>query len=132
MAKQSRQHKSTDELKGEVSRSRDRVARDLRAMRLELDIPRKLRRSFQQQTVVWITAAVVVGAILVYLPRRTKKVTVEPKLGKRSSKKDRLLETGFALGALKFAATLLKPVVVSFITQKVRNYSGEHGARRKW
>ena len=131
MAKPPRHHKSSDELKAEIALSRDRVGRDLQALRMELDFPGKLRRSFQQQTVAWITAALVVGALLVVLPRRTKKITVEPKSGKRSAK-SKLLETGFALGALKFAATLLKPVVVSFITRKVRGYGEREAARRKW
>ena len=131
MAKRSRPDKSLDELSAEAARSRDRVSRDLRALRYELDFPRKLKRSFQRQTVIWITAAVVVGTLLVVLPARKKKVYFEAKgPNKRSGKK--VLEAGFALGALKFAATLLKPVVVSFVTRKLRGYGNRPSSRAKW
>ena|ERR1700730_16656676 len=136
MAKESRREQSVDELKAEIARSRERVARDLREFRREIDIPRRIKRSFQQQTVAWVTAAVIVGALLIVLPARRKTVRVEPKV--RTPGKDpqrKLLEAGFALGALKFAATVLRPVLVSFITKKVRGYvdqsQGQPAAKRR-
>ena len=130
MAKESRREQSTDELKAEIARSRDRVARDLREFRREIDIPRRIKRSFQQQTATWVTAAVIVGALLIVLPARRKIVRVEPKIrsGKKGSRKN-LVEAGFALGALKFAATVLRPVLVSFITKKVREYADHTESR---
>ncbi len=117
MAKKSRPDKPPDELKREIARSREIVARDFRGLRYELDIPRKIRRSFRQQTAVWIGAAVVVGVLLVLLPMRKKKVYVDARTGKKS--KGNVLEAGFALGALKLAATLLKPVVIKFVQSKM-------------
>jgi hypothetical protein len=38
------------------------------------------------------------------------------------------LEAGFALGAMKFAVNLLKPVLVSFITKKVRGFMDDSRA----
>lgn len=127
MAEDSRREQSPDELKMQIARSRDQLARDLRTFRREIDIPRKIKRSFQRQTGAWITAAVVVGALLIMLPARRKVVEVEakaPKFGK-DPKGGKILEAGFALGALRFAATLLKPVVVSFVTKKMRGYMGD-------
>ena len=77
MAKKPRPNKPADELKLEIARSRDEVARDLRALRYELDIPRRIRRSFREQTAVWIGAAAVVGTLIVLLPLRRKKVYVD-------------------------------------------------------
>jgi hypothetical protein len=115
----------------EIGRSRDRLTRDLRTFRREIDIPRKIKRSFQRQTGAWITAAVVVGTLLILLPARKKVVKVEPKVPKRKDPKgEKILEAGFALGALRFAATLLKPVVVSFVTKKMRGYMGDPRASR--
>jgi hypothetical protein len=124
MAKESRPEQSPDDLKLEIARSRDRLTRDLRVFRQEIDIPRKIKRSFQRQTAAWITAAVVVGALLILLPARRKVIKVEakPRKGGKDSK-GKLLEAGFAVGALKFAATVLKPVVVSFVTKKMRGYA---------
>lgn len=134
MAKNSGRHKPTEELKAEIARSRERVARDFRGVRYELDFPGKIRRSFRQQTAAWVTAAVVVGALVIVLPARKKKTSVDLKKGERDPKGKKILEAGFALGALRFAATLLKPVIISFITQKMRGYSGGGGAPRpgKW
>jgi hypothetical protein len=126
MAKKSGSNKSPAALKVELEQSRERVARDLRGLRYELDFPQKMRRSFQQQTGVWITAAAVVGVILVVLPHARKKVYVDSKSGGKP--KTRLMETGFLLGALRIAATLLKPAVVGFIKQRMAS-SGE-GPRR--
>ena len=134
MAKDSRREQSIDELKMAIARSRDQATRDLRAFRREIDIPRKIKRSFQRQTGAWITAAVVVGALLIVLPARRKVVKVEAKAPKRGKdpKGKKILEAGFALGALRFAATLLKPVVISFVTKKMRGYMGDaHSPPRK-
>jgi hypothetical protein len=120
MAKEPRREQSSSELKAEIARSRDRFARDLRVFRREIDIPRRIKRSFQQQTVAWVTAAVVVGALVIVLPGWRKKVYVEPKGRKQAQGK--LVEAGFALAALKFAASVLRPVVISFITKKMRGY----------
>ena len=132
MAKEPRREQPPHELRAEIARSRDRFARDLRVFRREVDIPRRIRRSFQRQTAIWITAAVVVGALLIMLPARRKTVRVEakpPKTGKGSGKK--VVEAGFALGALRFAATLLKPVVVSYVTKKMRGYTGGPQPQRR-
>ena len=124
MAKESRRKQPPHELRADIARSRDRFARDLRVFRREVDIPRKIKRSFQRQTAVWITAAVVVGALLIVLPARRKKVVVEakaPKGGKGS--KNKVVEAGFLLGALKFAATVLRPVVTSYVTKKMQGFA---------
>src|SRR3954465_1744637 len=115
MAKEPRHEQSADELKIEIARSCDRVSRDLRVFRREIDVPRRIKRSFQRQTGAWITAAVVVGAFLIVLPAGGKVGGVEGK-PRNKGKQPKLLEAGFALGVLKFAATLLKPMIVSFVT----------------
>ena len=116
MAKEPRRKQSIEELKVEIARSRDHFTRDLRVFRREIDIPRKIKRSFQRQTGAWITAALVVGTLLILLPARRKVVKVDPKI--QTGRKTKVLEAGVALGALKFAATVLRPVITSFITKK--------------
>lgn len=120
MAKEPRRKQSVQELKVEIARSRDQFTRDLRGFRREIDIPRKIKRSFQRQTAAWLTAAVVVGAILILLPARRKVVKVEPKI--KTGSKGKVVEAGFALAALKFAATVLRPVITSFITKKMNAF----------
>ena len=130
MAKEPGRKKSPDQLRAEIARSRELVERDLRGLRSELDIPRKIRRSFRNQTGIWIAAAVVLGVVLAIRSTRKKKVYVQAKTEHKT--KTRLLEAGFVLGALRIAATFLKPVVVKFVTQKVRDYAGRaHSARKR-
>ena len=121
MAKESGRKKSPNQLKAEIARSRDLVERDLRDLRSELDFPRKIRRSFRRNTALWIGAAAVLGVVLVMRTGRKKKVYVAAKTAVPTTK---LVEAGFALGALRVAATLLKPMVVSFISRKMRDYAG--------
>lgn len=125
MAKEFGNDDPAEELREEIARSRERLTHDLRGLRYELDFPRKIRRSFQTQTVLWLAAAAAAGLVFTVLPRRKKKVYVDLKSGKKST--GRLLEAGFLLGALKIAANVLKPVMVSFLKDKVSAFaSGRH------
>src|SRR4029450_13247192 len=101
MAEKSGRNKSIDQLRAEIAGSRERVGRDLRGLRHELDFPAKFRRSFREQTVSWISAAAAVGVLIALAPTRKKKIYVDAKSSRESQKK--LVETGFALAALKVA-----------------------------
>jgi hypothetical protein len=120
-------------IKSDIALSRERVARELSGLRYELDFPRKLKSSFRHQPAIWISAVVIVGLIVAVAPARRKKVYVKDGSGKKKKGAGggSLLEAGALVGALKFAATLLRPVVVSFLTTKMRGYasSGRREAR---
>jgi hypothetical protein len=123
MAEKSGRNKSTDELRAEITRSRERVGRDLRGLHHELDFPAKFRRSFREQTVSWIAAAAAVGALIVLAPMRKKKIYVDAKSGRKTQKK--LVETGFALAALKIAAGLVRPVIVEVVKNRLTDFAGQ-------
>ena len=129
MAKKTRPNKPTDELRAEIARSRERVARDLRGLHYELDFPAKLRRSFREQTVTWIAAVAAVGTLVVLLPLRRKKIYIDKKSGRGSKRK--LLETGFALGVLKIAASVLRPVIVDLVKTRLTDFAGQSRSARK-
>jgi len=122
MAEKPGRNRSTSELTAEIAHSRERVARDLRGLQYELDFPRKLRRSFREQTVSWITAAAAVGTLIVLLPVRKKKIYVTAKRGGKRQRK--FLEAGFVLGASKIAASLLRPVILDFLRNRLTDYAG--------
>ncbi len=129
MAEKFGRNRSTGELRAEIGRSRERVARDLRGLHYELDFPGKLRRSFREQTVSWLTAAAAVGTLIVLLPVRKKKIYIDAKRGGKRQKK--FLEAGFILGASKIAASVLRPVIVDFLKNRLTDYAGRsHAARR--
>src|SRR6188472_3115258 len=92
---------STNELTRDIAGSRQRIATEFRGLRYELDFPAKFRRSFRKQTGSWISAATAVGALIALAPMRKKKVYVNAKSSSKSQRK--LVETGFALAALKTA-----------------------------
>jgi hypothetical protein len=127
MAETSGRNKSIDELTAEIVSSRERVGRELRGLRHELDFPAKFRRSFREQTVSWVTAAAAVGALIALAPMRKKKIYVDAKSSRKSQKK--LLETGFALAALKVVAGLARPVIVEFVKNRLTDFGGK--SRRK-
>jgi len=120
--------KSINELKGEIAGSRERVARELRGLRYELDFPAKFRRSFRKQTGSWITAAAAVGAVIALAPMRRKKVYVDERSPRKEDKK--LMQTGLALAALKIVGNLARPVILEFVKNRFF-YSGEPARGRK-
>jgi len=127
MAEKSEHDKSIDELRAEIAGSRERVGRDLRGLHHELDFPAKFRRSFRDQTVSWITAATAVGAVIALAPMRRKKIYVDAKSSRNSQKK--LLETGFALAALKVVGSVARPVILEFVKNRLADFQGK--SRRK-
>ncbi len=123
MAEKSEHDKSIDELRAEIAGSRERVRRDLCGLHHELDFPAKFRRSFRNQTVSWISAATAVGTLIALAPMRRKKIYVDVKSSRKSQKK--LVETGFALAALKVVASLARPVILEFVKNRLTGFAGK-------
>lgn len=122
MAKKSRIKQSETELKQQIARSREDIGYRLSRVREEADVAGKIRRSVRREPVPWIVGAIAVGLIITGIVTRNKKVIVDAT--RRGAKtKSALLETGFLLGALRVAATLLKPVVVKFVEEKFGRYT---------
>ena len=121
MAKKSG-NRSKAELTGQIARSRDDLALRLNRVREEADLPKKIMRSVRREPVPWIVGAIAVGLIITAVVTRKKKVVVD--VARHGSKtKSVLLETGFILGALRVAASLLQPFVVKFVAEKFGSYS---------
>jgi hypothetical protein len=127
MAEKSGRNKSIEELTAEIGQSRERVARDLRGLKYEVDFPAKFRRSFRQQTVSWLSAAAAVGALIALAPMRKKKIYVNAKSGRKSQKK--LVESGVALAVLKIVANLARPAIAEFVKTRLTDFGGR--SRRK-
>ncbi len=129
MDEESKRNKSTDELRTKIARSRQRVDCDLRGLHYELDFPAKLQRSYREETVSWLAAATVVGALMILLLTRKKKIYVDPKSDRKVNKK--LVETGFALGALKIAVSLVRPAIVELVKSRLTGFSGSPHAQSR-
>ena len=127
MAEKSGRNKSIDELTAEIAQSRERVTRDLRGLRYEVDFAAKFRRSFREQTISWLTTAAAVGALVALAPMRKKKIYVDAKNNRKSKKK--VVEAGFAVAVLKIVARLARPVIVEFVKNRLTDFGGQ--SRRK-
>jgi hypothetical protein len=130
MAQKSEEDESNYELRQKIANSREHMARDLSGLRYELDFPMKFRRSFQRSTVVWIGAAAVVGIVFAFMPARTKKVYVAGK--KKNEQGKKFLEAGFMVAAAKLAATLLKPIVVGYLTKRMSGADSKPRSAKSW
>jgi hypothetical protein len=109
-------------IKSDIALSRDRMARELSGLRYELDFPRKIKNSFRDQPAIWIGALAAVGLLTAIAPARKKKVYIRAKNNSKENGKG-LLEAGALVGVLKFAATLLRPALMKFLTSKITGYS---------
>src|SRR6516164_4079641 len=127
MAEKSGRNKSIEKLTAEIGQSRERVANNLRALTYELDFPAKFRRSFREQTVSWLSAAAAVGALVALAPMRKKKIYVNAKGSRKSQKK--LVESNVALGVIKIAANLVRPLIVEFVKTRLTDFGRR--SRRK-
>jgi len=119
---------SINELKAEIADSRERLVRELRGLRYELDLPAKFRRSFRRQTGSWISAAAAVGALIALAPMRKRKIYIDAKDRRKRDKK--LMETGIALAATKLVTNLARPVIMEFVKNRFF-YSGEASRGKK-
>jgi len=129
MGEKSKGNKSTDQLRATIARSRERVDCDLRGLHYELDFPAKLQRSYRERTASWLVASTAVGALMVLLLMREKKIYVDPKGGRKVNKK--LVETGFALGALKIGVSLVRPAIVEVVKKRLRGVSDHPRGRSR-
>ena len=110
-------------IKSDIALSRQRMGTELSGLRYELDLPKKFKDSFRHHLVIWTGASAVAGILVAVAPARTRKVYVRPK-SKKKGEGEGLVEAGAAVGILKFAGTLLRPIIVKFVTDKMRSYSG--------
>lgn len=108
----------------EIEASREHLSRAVRETRYQLDVPGRIRRSFRERPAVWVVGAVVVGAVVMMLPRNK---TVYVANGKETKGKSKILETGFLLGAARIAATLLKPAITSFVRSRISDFAARSG-----
>jgi len=131
MAKDAEQKRSVNEIKQRIERSRYDLGRDLDGLRYELDIPLKIKKSFQRKTTLWIAGAVVLGLMFAVSSGRKKKIYVDAK-GKRRKGTEQLAETGLLPAGVKFATSVLRPILVNYVVQKVKNHSGAAPPPRKW
>ena len=128
MATPDRKSRPPSELRKEVGRSREYLARDIERLRDELDFPKKIRRSFERRPAAWIAGVSIAGLAVTALLFRKRK-TRSGSQNAPPPPKSGLVQAGFMLGVLRIAANLLKPHVEAFVARKIRGYGS--GSREK-
>jgi len=107
------------ELAAELDRARARLARNLDALRSDLDARTRFKQSFHQNKAAYIGGATVFGVLLSMLPARRKKVYVERK------PKDRIKEAekaGIWLVVLQFVFKTLRPILTTLVSKLVTEF----------
>ena len=130
MAEEPGKDQSLAEIKQRIERSRYDLGRDLSGLRYELDFPLKIKKSFQRNTALWVAGAVVLGLLFTAGSKENQKNLRERK--RKEERQEKLVEAGLLLTAMKFAASVLKPVIVSYAMQKMKTFSGGSQPKQKW
>ncbi len=126
------------ELMAELHRSREALSESLVGLRGDLDVGRHLRQSFTRSRTGWLTGAAVTGMVLSALPFLKKKKKKEPRLmslpffnRRRPDPVEESAKGGLLLAILGIVASLLKPVLTTFVTRKLTAYAtGLNGQHR--
>ena len=129
MAKEHRPEKSLHDLRQEIAHSRDRLGRDLSGLGYELNFPLKFKKSFQRNSKTWGVAATLLGLLLTIRTGGKKRVVIERggahgQKKKGEEQKKGMLAAGLAMGGMRLIATMVRPMIVSYLTKRVGAYAG--------
>ncbi len=126
MAEKSGSDQSNAELRRRIASSRAELVRDVGGLEYELNLPLKIKKSFQRNTVYWVGSALALGLVIALLRARTQKVYLSA-AGKKvrgGGGGGRLLEGGLILSAIRVAGPLLQPVIMGFVAKQVAKKFG--------
>ena len=107
------------ELAADLERARARFARNMDALRHDLDLPTRLRQSFRDHKAAYVGGATFLGLLLSKLPARKKKIYVERK------SKDAVREVekaGLWVILLQFLFKTFRPMLTSLLADQVTNF----------
>jgi hypothetical protein len=129
MAKEHRPEKSLHDLRQEIAHSRDRLGRDLSGLGYEFNFPLKFKKSFQRHSKTWGFAALLLGLLATVRGGGGKrKVTLtsgkDAHAKKGEEQKKGLLGGALVMGGLRLASTLLRPMIVSYVSRRMGSYAG--------
>ena len=125
MAEKSGPDETPVELWRKIGHSRELVVRDVGGLRYELNFQRKFKRAFQQNTLVWVGAALAVGLFVALLRARPQKIYVNAAGKKVRPPNKTLLESGLLLGVLKLGLNLAQPMVAAYVKKRMAGNTPE-------
>lgn len=105
----------------ELAASRAALTGYATALRDDVALGAKLKRSFHANRTAWFSGAAVVGLLLSRLTGRRTKVVIHSPVAEAG-------KTGLVLSALKFGLNFAKPALVGWITDRWLSRSPKHPA----
>ena len=104
-----------------LDRARSQLAVNAGALRDDMDVGRRARRSFARNSVAWLGGAALFGLLLAKIPARTKKVALNWR-GRKAEVRESAVKAGLLIGALKIAFDLAKPQLLKWAGRRVADY----------
>lgn len=112
----------------ELARARSGMDLHGGQVRYQADVNRRVQASLREHVGRWITGALVTGGVISLLPRRERKIYVNP-LSREG--KEKLAASGKGAGGGGFWASffralvpLFKPILTAFVTKQLANIVG--------
>ena len=123
-----------DELIAELARARSGMALHAGQVEYQSDVSRRVKGSIRDHVGVWLTGALVTGGAISLLPRREKKIYVNP-LSKVGKSKIRDVENpkkpGFWMMLVGLLMPIIKPIATRFLTKQLSSYLEAPGGSAK-
>ena len=114
------EQRQIDSLRSQLGNARTETAEAVSALKMELDVPRRLKANFIRNRTAWLGGAAIVGLLFSKIPARTSRVVVKTR-GSEKAAVDRAGKAAVGLTLLKFALDLAKPALMRwFMTRFVR------------
>jgi hypothetical protein len=108
------------QLIAELEWSRSELARNLRSVHGDLDVPSRFRHSVVHRTTAWLGGAALAGWILSRLPSRRKKPKPAALPGHDKGWMKGAGRTGILLATLNALFNLSKPFIATFARRKIQ------------
>jgi len=100
-----------------LERSRAEITSTVHVLREDLDVAAHVRRSFARNPAIWIGATSVAGLILVRILWPKPKIVPKGRQSKKEAEVEEVGKAGLALGALKIAFDIARPVLIPWATR---------------
>ena len=100
-----------------LARNREEITATVDVLREDLDIAAHARRSFTRHPAIWIGATSLAGLILVRVLWPKPKTVPKGRPSKKEAAVEEVGKAGLALGALKIAFDVARPVLIPWATR---------------
>jgi hypothetical protein len=102
----------------EIQEARGQVAGNIVALKQDLSIGNRFRRSVRENPLAWYGSAALIGLLLSKIPPMGKKVVVPRPI---FAKEQKAGKAAMILGAIKIALDLGRPLIINWLKERASN-----------